>query len=131
MVNFLAHLDVEGYQYHSLNAYRSVSMHTHVDGASVGQHPQVSRLLKGAYRTRPPLPRYSSTWDVSVVLSFLEGYVVHESMQLKLLTLRMVMLLAPSRPSRSADLVKLDLRGYYCYPEGACFIPVSLAIMAR
>ena len=49
VVNFLAHLFHEGYQYRSLNAYRSAiaSMHTLVDGLSIGQHPLVSRLLKG------------------------------------------------------------------------------------
>ena len=40
---FLAHLYSEGYQYRSLEAYRSViaSLHTPVDGASI-----VSRLQK-------------------------------------------------------------------------------------
>ena len=38
VVNFLAHLHMEGYQYHSLNSYRSAiaSMHIHVDRVSVG-----------------------------------------------------------------------------------------------
>ena len=52
VVNFLAHLFNEGYQYHSLNAYRSAiaSMHTPIDGVSIGQHPLVTRLLKGAFQ---------------------------------------------------------------------------------
>ena len=49
VVNFLAHLFEEGYQYRSLNAYRSAisSVHDKVDGVTVGQHPLVARVLKG------------------------------------------------------------------------------------
>ena len=68
-VNFLAHLYKEGYQYKSLNAYRSpiASMHTHIDGVSIGQHPLVSRLLRGAFQTRPPLPKCHGTWDLNKI----------------------------------------------------------------
>ena len=58
VANFLAHLHEEGYQSRSLNAYRSAisSVHDTVDGVEVGKHPMISRLLKGAYHARPPLP---------------------------------------------------------------------------
>ena len=58
VVNFLAHLYSEGYQYSSLRAYRSViaSLHIPVDGASIGQHPLVSRLLKGVSINGHPFP---------------------------------------------------------------------------
>ena len=51
VVNLLAHMFEEGYQYHSLNAYRSAisSVHEKADGYEVGQHPLVSRLLKGVF----------------------------------------------------------------------------------
>ena len=53
VVNFLAGLFSEGYQYQSLNAYRSAisSTHDNVDGVSVGSHPAVTRLLKGAFHS--------------------------------------------------------------------------------
>ena len=68
IVNFLAELFSKGYQYQSLNAYRSAiaSAHERIDGMSIGQHPAIIRVLKGAYQSRPPLPRYSSfsnLWD--------------------------------------------------------------------
>ena len=85
VVNFLAHLFQEGYQYRSLNAYRSAisSMHEKVDGYEVGQHPLVARLLKGAFHQRPPQPRYTATWEISKVTNYLEslGDNVHLSMQ--------------------------------------------------
>ena len=69
VVNFLAYLYREGYQYRSLNSYRSAisSVHERIDGYSVGQHPLVTRLMKGVFNDRPPLPRYTSTWNVQCV----------------------------------------------------------------
>ena len=130
VVNFLARPYSEGYQYRSLGAYRSAiaSMHTPVDGASIGQHPLVSRLLKGVFHSRPPLPRYSGTWDVAKVLSHLKGHNLEDSnLSLKCLTLRTVMLLALTCLSRSADLAKLSLKGLRNTPEGAVFLPAALA----
>ena len=130
MVNFLAHLHSEGYQYRSLGSYRSAiaSMHAPVNGVSIGQHPLVSILLKGAFHARPPLPRYSGTWNVSTVLTYLNSHNLPDnSISLRLLTLRTVMLLALTRPSRSADLAKLNVKGFRNTPEGAVFQPAALA----
>ena len=43
VVNFLAELHAQGYQYRSLNSYRSAisSIHNNVDGHPIGQHPLV------------------------------------------------------------------------------------------
>ena len=73
IANFLAELFQEGYQYRSLNAYRSSISTTHdmVDGYSVGQHPTISRLMKGAFNKRLPLLKYTFTWDVSKVTSYI------------------------------------------------------------
>ena len=59
VANFLAQLCTEGYQYSSINSYRSAisSVHEQVDGHNVGHHPLISRLLKGIFHDRPPLPR--------------------------------------------------------------------------
>ena len=42
IVNFLAELFHKGYQYRSLNAYRSdvSSVHDKVDGVEIGEHPR-------------------------------------------------------------------------------------------
>ena len=69
VLNFLADCFGEGLSYSTLNSYRSALSSTlcPCDGTTVGCDPLVSRLLKGIYNLRPPLPRYSSTWDVSVL----------------------------------------------------------------
>ena len=71
MAIFLGELFQEGYQYRSLSAYCSAisSVHDKVDGELVGQHPLISRLLKGAFNERPPRPKYHSVWDVDLVLN--------------------------------------------------------------
>ena len=58
VANFLASLFEEGYQYSSVNAYRSAisSVHDKVDGASVGQHPTIVRLLKVSSTYAPQFP---------------------------------------------------------------------------
>ena len=77
---------MERYSCNSLNSYRSAisSAHDQVEGYSVGQHPLVTRLLKGAFNDRPPLPKYTSTWDVQVVLDYLHSLGENESLSLNM-----------------------------------------------
>ena len=120
VANFLAELFEKGYQHRSINAYRSAiaSAHDRVDGASVGQHPTISRLLTGIANARPPQPRYTSTWDVNKVLERIKNMGNNEDLVLKDLTLKTVMLLALTRPSRAADLHGLELELLRSNPEG-------------
>ena len=101
VVNFLAGLYSEGYQYQSLNAYRSAisSTHQYVDGVSVGNHPTVTRLLQGVFNSRPPQPRYAAFWDVGVIIQHIKGLGANKDLTLKQLTMKTVMLLALTRPS--------------------------------
>ena len=103
---YLAELFEKGYQTSSLNSVRSAisSAHDHVDGVSIGKHPLICQVLKGAFNARPPLLRYTTTWDVQMVLQYLEGIGPSTSLSLKFLTFKLAMLLALTRPSRSANL---------------------------
>ena len=125
VANFLAHLFEEGYQSRSLNSFRSAisSVHDPVDGVEVGKHPTISRLLKGAFHSRPPLPRYTSTWNVQVVLQYLEGLGPSNTLPRKQLTFKLTMLMCLTRPSRSADLafswtdVSINQKELFSYPQ--------------
>ena len=129
VVNFLADLFKQGYQYRSLNSYRSAisSVHEKVDGYEVGKHPLVTRLIKGAFHERPPQPRYSGTWDVSRVTSYFVSRGANQNLSINDLTCKTVMLMALTRPSRSADLVNLNLDYRKFSPEGVTFMPTKLA----
>ena len=75
-MEFLADQFDLGIQYRSLNTLRSAisTSHSKVDSHNVGSHPLVSRLMKGMFNARPPAPRYSGSWDVSVVVEFLRNH---------------------------------------------------------
>ena len=132
VANFLADLFEEGYQYRSINVYRSSISTTHdkVDGDSVGQHPTVTRLMRGVFNKRPPLSKYSYTWDVHKVTSYISN-LDDDKVFLKLLSLKLVMLLALTRPSRSSDLSSLDLKYMKVLPDGIQFDPAELAKQSR
>ena len=75
VANFLAGLFKEGYPYQSLNSYRSAIsvLHSKVDGYSIGQHPLITRMLKGVFNERLPVAKYSAFWDVGMILKYLKG----------------------------------------------------------
>ena len=131
--NFLADLFDQGYQYRSLNAYRSAisSVHDKIDGYDVGQHPMVTRLLKGAFHQRPPQPRYAQTWDVGVVTAYIRSKGENKSLSLQDLSHKLTMLMALTRPSRSADLAQLDLSHRTYSVEGVTFQPTTLSKQSR
>ena len=133
VANFLADLHAQGYQTSSLNAYRSAisSVHDRVDDMDVGKHPLVARVLKGAFHARPPLPRYTTTWNVQVVLDCISKWGDTHSLSLKLLTYKLVMLMALVRPSRSADIASLTISKCQFKPEGVSFLPSDLAKQSR
>lgn len=50
--------------------------------------------MRGVFIDRPNLPRYTETWDVSIVLSFIRSMGDNEVLSLFDLTLKLIMLLA-------------------------------------
>ena len=131
--NFLAYLYKEGYQYSSINPYRfSISsVHDRINGNSMRQHPMITRLVKGVFHARPPLPCYTHTWDVQTVLDFLQLLEDNWKLSLKHLSWKVTMLLALSFPFRSADLSQLDMSKRVYKPDGVCFYPSALSKQSR
>ena len=70
------------------NAISAISKyHTTGDsGASMGHHSLVQRARTAFWQTNPPLPRYRGTWDVKIVLRFLEDLGENDSLSLKQLS---------------------------------------------
>ncbi|XP_078514273.1 uncharacterized protein LOC144773243 [Lissotriton helveticus] len=64
-----------GSAYRTVNSFRSAisAGHDFVDGKPIGEHPMVSKLLRGIRLLKPPCPKYVALWDVSIVLRFLEA----------------------------------------------------------
>ena len=97
-------------------------LHEEVDGTRIGQHPLVSSFLKGVFNCRPPVPKYSCTWDVDIVLSYLKDLPDNESLLFQLLLHKVAMLMALSNADRCSDMAALDLRYRFSQANGEKFI---------
>jgi len=87
--------------------------------------------MKGAFNQRPPQPKYSVMLDVYTVTRYISSMGDNHSLTLKSLSLKLVILLALSRPLRSHDLYNLDLRYMKSLPDGVEFKPSSLTKQSR
>ena len=98
VANFLADLHAKGYQTISLNAYRSTifSVHDKVDDTDATTSPLLSYLGHSG--------RYPTMGDT-------------DSLSLKLLTFKLVMLISLVRPSDSADLASCGIKNCQYNPE--------------
>ena len=111
VANFLTTmLNDRDLKYSTLSLHRSAisAYHPPKEGSHVGQHPHIMRLLKGAFNTKPPQPRYTQTWDVNQVLEEIKRLGPNEYLTLKALSLKLAMLLALTTVSHSSELHKLD-----------------------
>ena len=120
---FLTEVFNEGLAYRSLNVLRSAISSTHpkINGFSVGQHPYVTRLLKGALNKRPPKPRYFHTWNVDVMIKYIISLGKNSTLSLKAISMKLVTLFALTCPEQISALASLDLRHCSVLPEGVSF----------
>ena len=75
----------------------------------MGSHPLVNRFLKAVFNARPCVPRYQSVWDSSLVLRYLKILSTLESLSLKELTLKLVMLIALVTGQKCQSIHLMDL----------------------
>ena len=94
----------------------------------VGKHPLVSRLLNNR---KPPRPRYSTTWDVAVVLGHIRSWGPTESLCRKKATLKLAMLMALVNASQCSELHALDVQRMRWSKEGVTFSLAALTKMSR
>ena len=76
---------------------------------TIGTHPLISKFMRGVFNMRPPAPRYKEIWDVRIVLSYLRKLSPANSLTLKQLTLKLVVLMALTSAQRVQTLQKLRL----------------------
>lgn len=109
-LEFLLTLHKEGFSYSTINTARS-ALSTVVDIKDFGSNPVVTRFMKGVFELRKPKPKYTSIWDVSAVLGYLSTLCPNESLTLKDLTLKLVMLLLLVTSQRGQTIHLLDTSG--------------------
>ena len=73
VLDFLAWLFHQGFQYRTMNVHRSAisSVLPYIEGIPVGQNPLVKHLFRGILQKNPPLTKYQFAWDLDLVLKFL------------------------------------------------------------
>ena len=123
ILSYLADLFHQGRQYRMIGVHCSAisSFHIPLEGVVVGQHPLVTKFMKGIFSLRPPKPWYFVTWDVNDGLQLLRSWSPAKSLSLKKLSLN----LATSRPTKSGSKNPLFLS--YIKPHG----PVTSTTLAR
>ena len=123
ILTFLTEAFNKGLAYRSINVLRSAISSTHptIDGYHVGQHPYVTRLLRGALNSRPSKPRYIHTWNVDVMVKYIVSLGKNRSLALKVISMKLVTLFALTCPERISALATLDLRHCTVHPEGVSF----------
>ena len=106
---FLTQLFDRGFSYSAINAARSAlsNILPLFEGVPFGQHFVVSRVMKGMYNRRPQRSRYTSTWDVDVVLEYLRELSPLSKLTLKDVTRKLVMLLLLTTSQRVQTLCSL------------------------
>ena len=86
-----------------LTAILAISKYYVVDkntGTLKGQHLLVTTTKKAFWQQRPPIPRYHGTYDVTIVLRFIESLGENETLTLKQLSEKTAFLVAFSTLSR-------------------------------
>ena len=131
VLDFLSSLFDAGSGYSALCTARAALASTvELSGShfSLGTHPLITRFIKGVYNGRPSVPRYTSTWDVSTVLKYLQDKAPAEDLSLKELTLKLVMLCLLVTGARGQTLHVLDIKNMV---QGDSFFTFEVAELIK
>jgi hypothetical protein len=111
VLRFLAEIFDAGLGYSTIITARSALslMLPDIEGCKVGEPPMVVRLLKGVSKLKPPLEKYSTTWDVSQVLDLLMSWLENENLSLRDLSYKLVALLALTTAQRAQTLSSISI----------------------
>ena len=112
-LQFLQGLRSTGLQYSGLNTARSALSEWfkifQPDAPHFGSNVLVHRFMKGVFNSSPPRPKYSFTWDVNLVLTYLETLWPHCSIPFLTLSKKLCMLLALTLIARGQTLKAIDI----------------------
>ena len=84
--------------------------------------------MKGMYNMHPSKPCYFNIWEVSTVVTWLDSTDLKSlGLSLMELSIKTVLLLALTRPLRSADLASFLISYLQYFPEGVINTPSHLS----
>ena len=99
----------------------------HIDGAPVGEHQLVCRLIKGIFHQRPPQRRVYQPWDVGKVLAVFSSW--SSPLDFKQLQRKTAFLIAMATARRPSELASLRCSPAFMSRSsaGVRFIPSALS----
>ena len=92
------------------------------------------RFFKGVHNSRPPLPKYTSTWDVDIVLKHLGDMDTQGAISLKDLTLKAAMLVALTSGSRAQSIHLMNIDNTIVSQDKVSFffdVPLKTSRLSR
>ena len=101
IVKYIRHLFESVAQFNTVNYHRSgiSKFHVGICGISFGEHPLVCQAVTTVFRLRPPLPQYQATFDIVLVLEYIQSLPT-ANISLQLLSFKALFLVIYSYISR-------------------------------
>ena len=120
-------------QYSTFNTVRSMlsSMVEPRDGITVGNHPLVKRFMKGIFKLRPSLPKYTVTYNAQIVLQHMTRMPPLAQLTLPEVTKKLATLMALLSGQRAQTLYALDITYMHITPERVIFYISELLKTSR
>jgi integrase len=109
---FLTALYKTGISHSTINTARSAVSATSIDksgGTPLGQHPLVTRFMRGVFNDRPHIRQHTRTWDVQQVLDYMSANDISSSNMLQL-SRRTSMLLALLSGKRGQSIHSIKIQ---------------------
>ena len=111
IVNFLTDCYEQGLGHSAISTARSaLATFITIDNLPLGQHPIVSRLIKGIFTSRPALPKCNIVWDTEIVLTYLKRLSPCKKLNTPVLTWKLAVLTALLTGQRTQSLHLMDIR---------------------
>ena len=106
IASYLKYLHESGSQFSTINHARSAisKFHDGFSGTQAGCLKLVSMAVKAVFKLNPPLPRFTSTFDPSLVLNYLKNLPSNSELDLKRLSQKALFLLITSSISRVSSV---------------------------
>lgn len=108
MIKFLTEAFEKGAGYNSINCHRSAL--ALLMGDKVSTDDRIKRFMRGVFRLKPAMARYTETWDPSIVLNYIAALPQTTALNLEMLTKKLVTLLAIATAQRVQTLSFIKLK---------------------
>ena len=123
VVKFLTSMMRNKVSYSVLNTHKSMLINTlpYFDVTWINGSNLIPKLMRGYFNLNPTRPKVRTSWDVSKVLSFLRSLVPLHKLSLRLLTFKLITLIALTTASRAQTLLALDLKCMSVFTDKVVF----------